>query len=137
MLTAFLAILIKAGVASVEVFRVQIILSYSHSVAKALEVNYLALTQELDDVVNVGVVGKTENIVIGRASLLLSRQVLVKVGEDISLDADVLHVKGYSCGRYGIGAVGMVHEVGGKGCAVYLVHREIFGKLVNNSRDDF
>ena len=54
---AFLfAVSVKTGVAGVEVFGVEVILSYSHSVGKSLEVDYLALTQEFDGVVDVGVV---------------------------------------------------------------------------------
>ncbi len=41
--------------------------------AEALEVNNLALTEELDDLVDVGIVAQAENIVVGCAGFLLCR----------------------------------------------------------------
>ena len=42
-----------------------------HSFGKALEVDYLALTKEFDRIVNVGIVGKSEDGVVHRSCLLL------------------------------------------------------------------
>ena len=39
--------------------------------AEALEVHDLARTQELDDVVDVGIVGKAQDVIVGHARLLL------------------------------------------------------------------
>ena len=70
-LILFFAILVKAGVAGVEILGIEIILCDPYGIAKALEVNYLPLAKELYDVVYVGIVGKTKNVVVGGASLLL------------------------------------------------------------------
>ena len=47
--------------------------------------DYLALAEEFDNVVFVGVVGEPEDIIVGDSSLLLCREILVEVGERISL----------------------------------------------------
>ena len=44
---------------------------HSHSLAEALKMHDLALTEEFDDVVDIGVVTESEDIVIGNAGLLL------------------------------------------------------------------
>ena len=63
--------LVKGRVAGIEVLGVQIILSYAHSVGKPLEMHDLSLSEEFDRITNVGIVNKSQNVVIGRASLLL------------------------------------------------------------------
>ena len=65
------AVLVKRGVAGVKVFGVEIFLRRSQSIGEALIVNYLTLTQELDNVIHVGIIREPQNVVIGRASLLL------------------------------------------------------------------
>ena len=47
------------------------VLKHTKRLAEALEVDYLALAEELDDVVDVGVVGEAEDVVVGDARLLL------------------------------------------------------------------
>ena len=47
------------------------ILSYSYAVAEALVVNYLALAKEFYRIAYVGIVGQAQNVIIGRARLLL------------------------------------------------------------------
>ena len=52
-------------------FKECLFLKPSHSFAKALEVDDLALTEEFDGVVNVGVVREAEDVIVGYARLLL------------------------------------------------------------------
>ena len=47
------------------------ILSDADAVGEALIVNYLALAEEFYRIANVGIVGEAQNVVIGRARLLL------------------------------------------------------------------
>ena len=54
--------------------------------AEALEVHDLARTQELDDVVDVGIVGKAQDVIVGHARLLLGGEVLGEVGDGIARD---------------------------------------------------
>ena len=90
------AALVKGRIARVEVLAVKAVLRYSQRITEALEVYYLALTQEFDRIAHVRVVYKSEDVVVGNARLLLSRQVLVKIGENVSLYTNVFHIKGCS-----------------------------------------
>ena len=51
-----------------------------HSFAKALVVDNLALAEEFDNVVYVGVIGEAEDVIVHCACLLLGGKVLVDVG---------------------------------------------------------
>ena len=62
---------IEGWVADVEVFGVKVILRDAEGIGKALIMHDLALAEEFDHVVDVGVVRQTQDIVIGRARLLL------------------------------------------------------------------
>ena len=42
------------------------------------------LAQEFDGIPHVGVVGKTENIVVGQSGFLLGAQIFIQVGNGIS-----------------------------------------------------
>ena len=64
-------LLIKRRIASVEILGVEVILSYADAVGEALIVHDLALAEEFYRIANVGVVGEAQNVVIGRARLLL------------------------------------------------------------------
>ena len=64
------AIFIERRVARVEIFTVKIILRYANGIGKALIVNYFSCAQEFYYVIDVGIVGKTQNVVIGRTSFL-------------------------------------------------------------------
>ena len=65
------AVLVKRRVAGVEVFGIEIILRNAESIAEALIVYYFTRAEEFYRVAHVGIVRKSENIVISRASLLL------------------------------------------------------------------
>lgn len=59
------------GIKGVVILLVKLFLSFAKNVAKSLKVNDLALTKELYNVADVGIVGETKNIVIGDSCLLL------------------------------------------------------------------
>ena len=65
------AALVKGRVAGVEVLRVEVILRDPYAVAKSLIMHYLALTKEFYRIANVGIVGQAQNVIVGRARLLL------------------------------------------------------------------
>ena len=67
---AFL-LLVEAGVDIVDVLFVQPVLDQPQSLAEALEVDDLPGAQKFDDVVDIRVVGKPQNVVVGDAGLLL------------------------------------------------------------------
>ena len=81
-----LLLLVEAGVDIVDVFLVQPVLDQPQSLAEALEMDDLPGTQELDDVVDVRVIGKPQNVVVGDAGLLLCcdrvRTTCLLIGKD-------------------------------------------------------
>ena len=97
----------------------------------------LSLTEIFDDVADVGIVAEAENVIVGDARLLLCRQILVQVCDDVALDADIFHIKGNACGGDGINARGMIHKIGGKGSSLNVLYLEIAGELVNDRRYHF
>ena len=126
------AAFIEGWVAGVEVFGVEVILRDAEGIGKALIMHDLALAEEFDHVVDVGVVRQTQDIVVGRARLLLGGEVLVEIGEDIALDADVFHIKRHArCGD-GVRAGGVIYEIRCEGSSVDLLKREIFSELMDD-----
>ena len=59
----------------------------------------LALAEEFDDVVDVGVVGEAENVVVHCSCLLLGGEVLVDLCEGVLFRGYCHCVEGHACGR--------------------------------------
>ena len=133
----FFALGIKGGIVGVEVLGVQIVLGDAEGIAKPLVMHDLPLAEELDGIPHVRVVAEAEDIVVGHAGLLLSRQILMQVGDDVSLDPHVLHVEGHAGGGDGIQSRGMIHKVGGEGTVLDLLLREVAGELVQDGSNHF
>ena len=128
----FVAALVKRGVDRVEVFAIKLFLSDAESVSKALIVHDLTLAQVAQRITHVGVIAKANEVVVGRARLLFCCQVLVEVGDDVALDADVFHIKGHAGCRYGIDARGVVNKVGRKGGVGNLFLRDVARQLIED-----
>lgn len=62
---------VEGWVGEINIFLVHAFLCQGNRFAEALEVDDFPLPQEADDVVYVWVIGQAENIVIGKAGLLL------------------------------------------------------------------
>ena len=62
---------VKRGVHKVDVFLVHPVLRQPQTLTEALEMNDLARSEEFNDVVDVGIIGKTQNVVICGAGFLL------------------------------------------------------------------
>ena len=62
---------VKAGVHEIDILLIQPVLGQAQALAEALEVDDLPLPQELDDVVDVRIIGQPQNIVIGYPCFLL------------------------------------------------------------------
>ena len=71
MLSSSAAVLVECRIAGVEVFGIEIILSNAESFTETLEVNNFTLSQESDRIFDVGIVGKTQDIIVGCSCLLL------------------------------------------------------------------
>ena len=67
---SFSALLIERGVDCVKILAVKLFLSDSQSIAKALIVHDLTLTQVAQRVTHVGVIAQANEVVVGRARLL-------------------------------------------------------------------
>ena len=67
----FVAALVKRRVDRVEVFAIKLFLRYTESISKALIVYNFALTQVAQRITYVRVIAQTDEVVVGRARLLL------------------------------------------------------------------
>ena len=132
-----LSLLVKRGVDRVEILRVEIVLRDAQGIAEALIVHDLALAQEFDWVADIGIVAKTQNVVIGRACLLFGGKVFVEVGQKVALDSNIFHIKRHArCGE-GINARGMIDKIGGKGALFDFLGGEVSRQLIENGGDHF
>lgn len=61
---------VKGGVGKIDIFRVHLLLAQPQALAKALEVDDLPLPQEADDVVYVGIIAETQDVIVGDPGLL-------------------------------------------------------------------
>ena len=62
---------VKGRVSKVDVSCVHLLFAQAQTLAKSLEVDNFPLSQKTDDVVDIWVIGKAENVIIGEAGLLL------------------------------------------------------------------
>ena len=86
---------VEGGVVEIEIaLIVGFVLCDSQAIAEALVMHDFSGAQEADDVLNIGVIGKAQDIVIGQACLLFGGQVFVNVGKDIAGDRDCLGGEG-------------------------------------------
>ena len=82
---------IKRRIGRIEIFLIHLLNSAAKPLTEALIMDDLPLPQELYDVVYVWIVAEPQDVVIGRARLLLCRHVLGKVGDHVALH-------GHGCG---------------------------------------
>jgi hypothetical protein len=88
------AILIKTWIAGVEILGIEPVGSQAESFAKTLIVDDFTLSQELNRITYIGVIGKAENVVIGGTCFLFCRKIFVKVGDNIAFGLEI------SCGKW-------------------------------------
>ena len=92
----------------------------------------LPLPQEPDDVVDVRVIGQPKDIVVGQPGLLLRRQILRKVGQDVAGGLHGGGRPGITGGELGIDAGGVIHKVGVKAGSPDLLLGEAPGELMDD-----
>ena len=129
--SVFTHLSVKGGVHCIEVLAVELILHLAQGFTEALEVHDFTLAQETDDVVYIGVIGQTQDVVISGASFLFRTHVFHQVGDDIAL-----HLHG--CGsprctrcKLRIYPCGVIHEIHIEAALFDLLHRKIAGQLMN------
>ena len=103
--------------------------------SEALVMHDLAFAKELYGVSDVGVINEAEEVIVGHSRLLLGGEILVKIGKNVALNADILGIKGNACGGHGIDPRGVIHEVGGEGGILDLLLGEASGELVEDGAD--
>lgn len=126
---------VDGGVHEIDVFLVQLLPQQLHAFAEALEVNDLPFPQELDGVVDIGVIGQTQNVVVCLPGLLLSGHVLRQVGNGIAAALHAGGAPGRAGGGGGIDGGGVVHKIGGEALGLNLLLREVAGQLVDDGAD--
>ena len=102
---------------------------------EALEVHDLARPQELDDVVDVGIVGKAQDVIVGHARLLLGGEVLGEVGDGIARDLHRRRRPRIAGGELREHAGRVVNEIGIEAGLFDLIYREVPRELVDDGAD--
>lgn len=103
---------------------------------ESLIVDYLSCAEEFDGLADVGIVGEAENVVVGGASLLLCRKILVQVGYYIALALQRCRGEGDSRSSLGINSRGVIHEIGVEAVFLDLVDAHSPGELIKYGGDD-
>ena len=91
--------------------------------AKYLAVDHLPFPEELDGVVDIWIIGKAQNVVVGHARLLLGGEVLGEIRDGIAGDLHGGGGPGIARRKLGEHAGGVVHEVGIKAGGLDLLFR--------------
>ena len=126
---------VEGRVDKIDIFLVHAILRKAQSLAEALEMHDLPGAQELDDVVDVRVVAEPQDVVVGDAGLLLRRQVLGQIGDQVALDRHGRRVPREAGGCGGIDTGGVIHKVGVEAGGLDVLLRQIAGQLVDDGAD--
>ena len=125
-------LLVHGRIHVVDVLLAQLLLGQTEPFAEALEVDNLPGPEEPDGVGDVRVVAEAEDVVVGHPGLLLRRQILGEVGDDVALHADAGGIPGGAGGGGGVDAGGVVGEVGGEAALPDLLVGEVFRQLVDD-----
>lgn len=99
--------------------------------AKTLEVDDFPLPEKTDDIVNIRIIGQTENVVIGEAGFLLCRHILSQIGDHVPSNLHGRSRPGITGGELGVYAGGMIHKICVKASGFDLFLIQISGKLMN------
>ena len=126
---------VQRRIDGVDVFLVQLLPEQLDGLAEALEVDDFPLPEEADDVIDVGVVAETEDIVVGHPGFLLGGQILGQVGDGVALDADARGIPRRTGGGGGVDPGRVVHKIGHKPAFLHLRVRELPRELMYNGAD--
>ena len=126
---------IDGRVHAVDVPLVQLPAQQVHGFSESLKMDHLPLPEELDDVVDVRIVRKPEDVVIGDPCLLLRGQILGQICEGVALDGHGGRGPGEAGGGSGVDPGGVVDEVGGEGGVLDLGIGHLAGELMDDGAD--
>lgn len=123
---------VKGGVGEIDVFGIHFLLAQPQALAKALEVDDLPLPQEADDVVHVGIVAETQDVIVCDAGLLFRGKVLGEVGDHVAGGLHASRAPGEAGSGGGVDAGGVVYKVGGEGGVIaHLLVAQVPGELMD------
>ena len=91
--------------------------------------------EELDDVVDVRIVGEAQDVVVGDTGLLLGGQILRQVGDQVALHRHAGGAVREAGGGGGVHAGGPVHKIRVKARGPDLLLGEVPGQLVDDGAD--
>ena len=91
--------------------------------------------EELDDVVDVRIVGEAQDVVVGDTGLLLGGQILRQVGDQVALHRHAGGAPGEARRSGGVHAGGPVHKIRVKARGPDLLLGEVPGQLVDDGAD--
>lgn len=128
---------VEGWIEEIDVLLVHFVLCDLQSLTESLEVDDLTFSQETDDVVYIGIVAETQDIVIGDAGFLFCGEVFGQITDHIAFDCHGCGVIRPTGSRCGIDTCGMIDEVSIETCGFDLILTEIAGKLMHQCANHF
>lgn len=93
--------------------------------------------QELDRIAYIGIIDQTEQIVVRGSCFLFGSHIFVQIGDRITFDADVLHVKRYTGRGNRINTYGVIDKVCVETGLFNVLNAQIFRQLMQDCRYNF
>ena len=128
---------VKGWIHAIDILLIQLLAQQFHRFTKPLEVHDFSLPQEFDDVVDIRIIGQTQNIVIGDTGFLLRCQIFRQIRDWVALNLHTGSRPGKTGGSGGINTGRMVHEIGRKGGILNLRVFQVTGQLMDDGTDHF
>lgn len=100
---------------------------------ETLEVNDLPFAKESDHIIDIRIIGQAEDVIVGKAGLLLCRHVLSEIGNNIASNLHCGGGPGIARGKLRIYPGGVVHKIGIKPGGFDLILIEVACKLMDQS----
>lgn len=125
----------KCRVEAVIIFGVEVIAHHAERLAETLEVDNLALPQKPNGSNDIGIIHKAQNVVIGRASLLLGSHILGQIRNGIALGCKRHGTEGRPACGLRIDTCREVDKVSVKALSLDLLRRQIPRQLMHNRPD--
>ena len=131
-------IAVKGRIVKIDIFLIHLFFAQPQTLTEALEMDNLPLSEESDDIVDIGIIGQAQNVVIGLAGLLFGGKILGQIGDHITGGLDRGGTPWETGSGSGVDACGMIHKVGGKaGVFLNLFVGQIAGQLMDNGGHHF
>ena len=137
LLVFILAALVKRSIECVEILAVEVVGSYTQTFAETLIMNNFPCTQKSYRVDNIGVVTKTQDIIVCGSCFLFGCKVFVEVGQNIAFRLHRCSGVRSTCRRRRIYSGGMVNEVSVHSGFFYLLGGQVLRQLIDYRTDHF